>query len=63
MKEPTLCGFVWCHGDKDFSCWEVDLKPEDIEVIEKILERYETCGTSERNVWGVKFSDVFREEY
>ena len=62
-KDPVLCGFVWCHGKKDFSAWEVNLKPEDQYAIEKILNKYETSGTSERNVWDRKFSDVLSEEY
>lgn len=62
-SEPVLCGFVWCHSNKDFSLYEVSLKPEDREKIESILAKYETCGTSERNVWNREFSDVFCEEY
>ena len=62
-KEPVLCGFVWCHRNKDFSAWEVDITPEDQNAIEKILAKYETCGSSERNVWDSKFSDVFHVEY
>ena len=62
-REPVLCGFVWCHGRKDFSVCEVDIKPEDRAAIEQILIRYDTCGTSERNVWDRKFSDVFNEDY
>lgn len=62
-KNPVLCGFVWCHGNKDFSVWEVDISDEDQKAIEKILVKYETCGTSERNVWNSKFNDVFHVEY
>ena len=62
-KDPVLCGFVWCHGRKDFSCYEVQLRKEDREAIEQILWKYETRGTSERNVWNSKFSTVFCEEY
>ena len=62
-KNPVLCGFVWCHGKKDFSAYEVELKQEDRDAIEEILAKYETNGTSERNVWERKFSDVFCEEY
>lgn len=61
--DPVLCGFVWCHGNKDFSAYEVQLEKEDREAIEQILTKYETNGTSERNVWDRKFSDVFCEEY
>lgn len=64
MKEKNvLCGFIYCHGNRDFSAWEVDITPEDQETIEKILQKYETCGTSERNVWDEKFSDVLHVEY
>lgn len=62
-KIPIICGFVWCHGNKDFSAYEVNLKEEDRNAIEKILMKYETNGTSERNVWDSKFSDVFSENY
>ena len=58
-----LCGFVFCHGNKDFSCWEVDLPDHAIEEIQAILDRYSSYGTSERNVWDSKFSDVLAEEY
>ena len=62
-EEPTLCGFVYCHGNKDFSAWEVEL-PEDVRwKIQAILDDYVSEGTSERNVWDQKFSDVFGEEY
>lgn len=60
---PVLCGFVWCHGNKDFSVHEVQIKKEDQEEIEKILSKYETEGSSERNCYDRKFSDVFAEEY
>lgn len=63
IDSSVICGFVFCHGKKDFSAWEVDLYAEDREAIEKILTKYETCGTSERNVWDKKFSDVFCEAY
>ena len=62
-KTPVLCGFVWCHGNKDFSALEVDITPEDQIAIEHILAKYETCGSSERSVWDSKFSDVFHVEY
>lgn len=62
MKDK-LCGFVWCHGARDFSAWEVQLRKEDRDAIEQILAKYETDGTSERNVWDRKFSDVFCENY
>jgi len=62
-KEPILCGFVWCHGNKDFSAYEVQLAKKDRDAIEKILSKYETDGSSERNVWERKFSDVFCSEY
>ena len=62
-KDPVLCGFVWCHGNKDFSAYEVQLNKKDRDAIEQILAKYETDGSSERNVWDSKFSDVFCEEY
>lgn len=58
-----LCGFVWCHGEKDFSAWEVDLPDYIIERIEKILENYAMEGTSVRNVWDMKFNEVFTDIY
>lgn len=61
--EDKLCGFVWYHGNRDFSAWEVQLRKEDRDAIEQILAKYETDGTSERNVWDRKFSDVFCENY
>lgn len=60
---PTLCGFVFCHGNKDFSAWEVDLPEHVREKIQMILDDYVFDGTSERNVWDRKFSDVFNEKY
>ena len=62
-NNPVLCGFVYCHGMKNFSAWEIDITPEDQEVIENILAKYETCGTSERSVYDSKFSDVFHVMY
>lgn len=59
-----LCGFIWCHGNKDFGLWETDaISKEDTEKIETILAKYDTTGTSERNVWDSKISDVMCEEY
>ena len=62
-KDPVLCGFVYCHGEKDLSCWEVNILKEDQQKIEEILAKYETNGSSTRNVWDAKFSDVIGEEY
>ena len=62
-KDPVLCGFVWCHGNKDFEAFEVNLKKQDRDTIEAILSKYDTSGTSVRNVWDSKFSDVFSEIY
>ena len=62
-KDPVLCGFVWCFGYRDFEAWEVNLEEDDRNAIEKILEKYNTYGTSVRNCWGEKFSDVFCSEY
>lgn len=62
-KEPVLCGFVWCHGKRDFAVWEGDISPEDRAAIEAILEKYADTGTSERNCWKRTISDVFCEEY
>lgn len=63
MEKNTLCGFVWCHGKEDFSVWEVNLRKEDRDAIEKILSKYETEGSSERNCYYSRFKDVFSEEY
>lgn len=63
MDDTVLCGFVYCHGEKDFSAWEIDITREDQEAIEQILGNYETYGTSERNVWDSNFSDVFHVKY
>lgn len=62
-ERSTLCGFVWCYGEKDFSVWEVNLKPHDIAAIEKILSQYETSGTSVRGAWDEKISDIFSKNY
>lgn len=62
--EPTLCGFVWCHGVRDFSCFELDsLSDEDRYAIEEILAKYDTHGTSLRNCYDSKFSDALCEIY
>ena len=59
-----LIGFIWCHGKKDFECWETDaLSEKDQDAIEEILSKYDTKGTSERNVYDRKFSDVLNENY
>lgn len=59
-----LCGFVWCHGNKDFGVWETDaISAEDQAKIEEILAKYDTTGTSERSAWDSKISDLFSEEY
>ena len=60
----NLCGFVWCHGEKDFSAFETDaLTDEYKNKIEEILSKYNTTGSSVRNCWDSKFSDVFCEKY
>lgn len=61
--KPVLCGFVWCHGNKDLSAYTVTLRENDLKKIEEILSDYECEGYSERNVWNRKFSDVFCEDY
>ena len=61
--EDVLCGFVWCHGKKDFSVWEIDLDPADRLLIETVLKKYETKGSSVRNAWDSKISDIFWNEY
>ena len=63
-NDPVLCGFVWCHGNKDFEVWETNaISADDRFAIEAILEKYIHDGTSERNAWNSKISDVFCEEY
>lgn len=61
--EAVLCGFVWCHGKEDFSAWEVEITKQDQESIEKILSKYAIKGTSERNCYNSRFSDVFCDCY
>lgn len=41
-----LLGFVWYHGNNDYSIWEGDLSKEDEDAIKKILKKYETEGSS-----------------
>lgn len=63
-KTPVLCGFVWCHGKKDFGVWETNsISNDDRKKIEKILEKYVNEGTSVRSAWDDKISDLFAEEY
>ena len=63
-KIPVLCGFVWCHGKKDFGVWEIDgISYDDRRKIEKILEKYVDEGTSVRSAWNYKISELFAEEY
>ena len=57
--EPLLCGFVFKHGDKDFSGWQVELSKEDEDRIMDILQKYEVEGCSVRNVYDCKFNEVF----
>ena len=61
--KDILCGFVYCHGAKDFSLWECDITPEDREAIEKILAKYECEGSSVRNAYEEKLSDMVSPEY
>ena len=64
MRESKLCGFVWCHGYKDFDVWETDgISAEDQAKIEEILAKYDTTGTSVRSVWDMEFKELFSEEY
>lgn len=60
---PKLCGFVWCHGSRDFSAYEVNLSRKDQEAIEEILSHYETEGSSLRNCYDYTFNTVFCECY
>ena len=60
---PVLCGFVWCHGLRDFSLFEVNLYPEDRAAIEGILARYANDGTSVRNAWDERLRDMVFENY
>lgn len=47
-----LIGFVFKHGDKDYSLWETDaISTEDQRKINQILEKYDTTGTSIRNCY------------
>lgn len=64
MKDKVvLCGFIFCHGNKDFSIWETDAISEaDRNKIEEILSKYATEGTSVRNCWE-QLSDIMCEEY
>ena len=63
MREFKLCGFVWCHGNKDFGVWETTISAEDQAKIEEILAKYDTTGTSVRSAWDMEFKDLFNEEY
>ena len=57
--KDVLCGFIWKHGDKDYSVLNVQLSKEDRIRIEEILQNYETDGYSVRNAYGEKISDIF----
>ena len=59
FNSPILCGFVWKHGDKDFSAWEVQLSEEDENAIYAILEKYECDGCSVRNCYDLKINECF----
>lgn len=58
-NKVTLAGFVFRHGEKDLSAWQVDLKPEDEEKIWNILNQYQSEGCSVRNCYDEKFSEAF----
>lgn len=63
-KYPVLCGFVWCHGFRDFSVFETDaISREDRAKIEEILAQYDTTGTSLSDCYDSKFSDALSERY
>lgn len=51
MDEPILSGFIYCHGKDDYSQWDVEISQKDQEAIEKILKKYETEGSSVRNIY------------
>lgn len=59
FTDPILCGFVWKHGEKDYSAWQVELSEEDQTALEEILYKYEADGCSVRNCIDLQFSDVF----
>ena len=43
-----LIGFIWQHGDDDYSTWKVELSDEDMAAVMDVLVRYETEGYSVR---------------
>ena len=47
---PELIGFVWQHGDDDFSIWTVTLDDEDMRKVLEIIdkEKYWTRGYNVR---------------
>ena len=61
--DTKLCGFVFCHGEKDFSVWEGQFPDEVIAQIEEILVNYDTVGTSVRNAYDLKLSECVSDIY
>lgn len=57
--EPVLCGFVFCQAPHRLSAWEVNLKEEDRNEIERILLKYETEGCSVVNAFDLQLKDCF----
>lgn len=61
--DSKLCGFIFCHGDKDFSVWEGQFPEEVLERIEEILIEYDTIGTSTRNAYDLPLSELVSDVY
>ena len=43
-----LVGFVWQHGNDDYSIWTVTLNDEDMRKVLEILDKYDAQGYSVR---------------
>ena len=64
MDKSVLCGFIFCHGYKDFSVWQTDaISNEDMKTILTILQKYENEGTSDRDVYCEYVGDCVQDDY
>ena len=57
--DPVLCGFVFCHGKKDYSVCQMELAQEIQRKIEDILEDYINDGCSVRNAYEYTIKEMF----
>lgn len=58
-SRADLAGFIYRHGEDDFTLWAVQLSEEDETAIKNILEKYDTDGFSLRDSGSMRIDEVF----